>query len=455
MSDLTGKTLGRYHVIERIGQGGMAEVYKGYQPSLDRHVAIKVMHAFVLEAPGSTERFQREARSVAALRHPNIVQVFDFDTVDNIAFMVMELIDGPNLKVLLTQETAKGSRLHLDRIADIMTAVGNALAYAHRWSIIHRDVKPHNIMFSATGQTLLTDFGVAKLVDSVSISDPSSISGTPAYMSPEQGRGAPLDRRTDIYSLGVVLYEMLTGRVPFDADTPFAVVFKHINDPLPPPSSVAGNIPLPLERVVVRALAKAPEDRYQTAEELVLAIQDAVLKSRGSYQTALAPPAPALSPALQSTPPLGLPARDADSPGRATLTPAQARAAGSLTPHSDAPARGLPTARGGRVKDDSVTIRLGTPEVLVESGGPPVSMSAVLTNPRQEQDIEQYVFEIADLDPAWYELDVKSVMLWRDDSTQVPIKFKAPRKGAEPGIYMYRVIARSLSDPEIMGFTMG
>src|SRR5439155_21251143 len=150
------------------------------------------------------------------------------------------------------------------------------LAYAHRQGMVHRDVKPHNIMFTSGGQPLLTDFGIAKIVSGSSQSLSGALSGTPAYMSPEQGRGAPLDARTDIYSLGVVLYEMVTGRVPFDADTPFAVVIKHINDPLPLPHLVAADVPDPLERVVLKTLAKNPDDRYQTAGDLVRAVQAAV-----------------------------------------------------------------------------------------------------------------------------------------------------------------------------------
>src|SRR6478672_2334264 len=290
MSDLTGKTLGRYRIVERIGRGGMADVYKAYQPSLDRYVAIKVLHPFLLEEDGSRERFQREARSVAALRHPNIVQVFDFDTEGDDYFMVMEYVDGPNLKAVMHEQAAAGTRLSLDRIDEIITAIGGALAYAHRQGMIHRDVKPHNILFTSAGQPLLTDFGIAKIVSGGSQSLSGALSGTPAYMSPEQGRGAPLDARTDIYSLGVVLYEMVTGRVPFDADTPFAVVIKHINDPLPLPHTVVPDVPPALARVILKAMAKAPEDRYATAAELVQATHQAVILAEASLLTDTATP---------------------------------------------------------------------------------------------------------------------------------------------------------------------
>lgn len=273
MGDLTGMTFGRYQILERVGRGGMAEVYKAYQPSLDRHVAIKVLHPFLLEEAGSGERFQREARAVAALRHPHILQVFDFDEQNGTYFMVMEYIGGPNLKAVLQQQIEHQALLPLERVGAIITGVGGALDYAHQQDMVHRDVKPHNIMFTEQGHPLLTDFGIAKIVSGASLTASGVLSGTPAYMSPEQGRGERLDARTDIYSLGVVLYEMVTGRVPFDADTPFAVVIKHINDPLPHPRTINPALSPAVEGVVLRALAKAPDERYQTAGEMVRALQ--------------------------------------------------------------------------------------------------------------------------------------------------------------------------------------
>jgi serine/threonine-protein kinase len=182
MSDLTGKTLGRYRILERIGRGGMAEVYKGYQPSLDRYVAVKVLHPFLLEEEGSRARFEREARAVAALRHPHIVQVFDFDSEGDDHFMVMEYIDGPNLKQVLQEQARQGVRLPLPRVEEIMGAIGGALAYAHRQGMIHRDIKPHNIMFTASGSPMLTDFGIAKSVSGSGslMSASGALSGTPA-----------------------------------------------------------------------------------------------------------------------------------------------------------------------------------------------------------------------------------------------------------------------------------
>ncbi len=467
MSNLIGKTLGRYQILERIGQGGMAEVYKAYQPSLDRPVAIKVLHQFLSDTDGSSERFAREAKAVAGLRHPNIVQVIDFDTADTICFMVMEFVDGPTLKQVLDETAATGTPLTLDRVGEIITAVGNALGYAHRWGMVHRDVKPHNIMFTSNGQTLLTDFGIAKILSSATITDPSQISGTPAYMSPEQGRGTPVDRRTDIYSLGIVLYELLTGRVPYSADTPFAVVIKHINEPLPAPRSINPAIPLGLERVLIKVTAKSPDERYQTADEFVKALQEAVTTAQADARAAaIALPPPNAQGSNYGTPPLGVaqtpvPAVASVAPVLPpTVMPAHALpgtasssgAGGALPPaaHITTPPR-----PGARAKDDSVTIRLASPEVIMTAGAVPVSNSAVIVNPSQLHESDQYNFELLDLDPTWYEMDVKSVMLWRGDSSQLSLRFTVPRRGTKAGVYAYRLRAQSVSDPNVVGYTTG
>jgi len=465
MSNLTGKTLGRYQILERIGQGGMAEVYKAYQPSLDRPVAIKVLHQFLSDTDGSSERFAREAKAVAGLRHPNIVQVIDFDTADTICFMVMEFVDGPTLKQLLDGAAATGTPLTLERVGEIITAVGNALGYAHRWGMVHRDVKPHNIMLTGNGQTLLTDFGIAKILSSATITDPSQISGTPAYMSPEQGRGATVDRRTDIYSLGIVLYELLTGRVPFSADTPFAVVIKHINEPLPPPRGINPAIPPGLERVVMKVTAKLPDERYQTADEFVKALQEAIAGAQADARAALLTmPAGGAQAANYGTPPLGVSAPSDTPPLLAapaprvlppTVLPAHALP-GTVSGNSLPPAAHITTPRSGpQVKDDSVTIRLASPEVIMTAGAAPVGNSAVIVNPSQAHESDQYNFELIDLDPTWYEMDVKSVMLWRGDSSQLSIRFTVPRRGTKAGIYTYRLRAQSVSDPNVVGYTTG
>jgi serine/threonine protein kinase/Tfp pilus assembly protein PilF len=271
MADLSGTTLGKYQVIERLGRGGMAEVYRAYQPSMDRYVAVKVMHAYLADDKDFTERFKREAKSVGALRHPNIVQVIDFDMADDVYYMVMEFIPGDTLKAMLERRGA----LPIGEALDFTIKLADALAYAHHEGMLHRDIKPANVLFTKGGEPVLTDFGVARIMGSTHLTASGAIVGTPAYMSPEAGRGDQVDARADIYSLGIVLYEMLTGAVPFDADTPYAVIFKHINDPLPMPRQYVPDLPDEIEALLLRSLAKDKEARYQTADQFLEALKAA------------------------------------------------------------------------------------------------------------------------------------------------------------------------------------
>lgn len=269
--ELIGKMMGKYELRERIGRGGMAEVYKAYHASLDRYVALKVLHPFLSEDTEFKERFEREARNVAQLRHPNIVQVYDFDLdpIPVLYYMVMEYINGPTLRSHLMQRSFEGSLIPPDEAIRITRDLASALAYAHSRDMVHRDIKPSNIMLDADGRVVLTDFGIARIISGPHMTASGSMVGTPAYMSPEQGLGQPGDHRSDIYSLGVVLYQLVTGTTPYDADTPIAIILKHVNDPLPPPSSLNPAIPEGLELVIYKALAKSPDERYQDIEEMV------------------------------------------------------------------------------------------------------------------------------------------------------------------------------------------
>ena len=268
---MIGKTLGKYRVIEQIGRGGMAEVYKAYHASLDRYVAIKLMHSFLASEEGFLERFQREARSVARLRHPNIVQMHDFDAEENVYYMVMEYLGGPSLKNHLSELEAEGKWLPLSEAIHIIRDVGEALDYAHRRDMFHRDVKPANIMLTEDGGAILTDFGIVKMLggDATQLTATGAMVGTPAYMAPEQSMGGDDDARADVYSLGIVLYQLVTGRLPYEADTPMAVVLKHISAPLPMPTTLSPDLPVGIERVILKALAKDPNDRYQSMREML------------------------------------------------------------------------------------------------------------------------------------------------------------------------------------------
>ncbi|MCC6906269.1 MAG: protein kinase [Anaerolineae bacterium] len=268
--DLAGKVIGKYQLHERVGRGGMAEVYKGYQASLDRFVAIKILHPFLGDDPEFRQRFESEARNVAQLRHPNIVQVYDFefDPQREVYYMVMEYVDGPTLRTDLMQYQFEGRLIAAEDAIRIAYDVASALAYAHSRHMIHRDIKPAHIILDSSGRTVLTDFGIARIINGPTMTASGSMVGTPAYMSPEQGLGQSGDHRSDIYSLGVVLYQMLTGSPPYDADTPIAIVLKHINDPIPDVRRLNPTISPHLEPIIYRALAKSPAERYQDVGEM-------------------------------------------------------------------------------------------------------------------------------------------------------------------------------------------
>ena len=274
--DLTGVTLGKYRLVEKLGQGGMAQVYKAYQADLDRYVAVKVLHPHLTGDEDFGARFRREARAVAALEHPNIVRVYDFDADQGVAFLVMEHLAGASLKSLLRDLDCRGERMDLSEIVRIVSALADALDHAHRQGVVHRDFKPANVIMTPEGRPVLTDFGIARMVDATTITESGGTLGTPAYMSPEQGKGEPGDARSDIYALGVLLYQLCTGRVPFDADTPYAIILKHITAPLPSPRSLNPDLPEAIERVILKALAKDPGDRFQTAGDLGRALRAAI-----------------------------------------------------------------------------------------------------------------------------------------------------------------------------------
>jgi serine/threonine-protein kinase len=274
-ASLEGQTLGKYRVMEPLGRGGMARVYRAYHPQLDRYVAIKVLRADLAEDEEFLTRFRREAQAVAALRHPNIVQVFDSDVQGDVYYMVLELLEGDTLKARLNDYRVRDDRMALGEVVRIMLDVLDGLAYAHSEGMIHRDIKPGNVLLTKRGQAVIADFGIAHIVGGTRHTISGALMGTLNYMAPEQGFEGHSDVRSDIYSLGVVLYEMMTRRTPFEADTPLAVLMKHLNDPLPLPRQIEPGIPEPFERIVLKALSKQPEDRYQSAEQMAQALREA------------------------------------------------------------------------------------------------------------------------------------------------------------------------------------
>lgn len=313
-----GQMLGPYRIIAQIGQGGMATVYKAYQPSMDRNVAIKVLPGQLAESAEFARRFQQEARIIANLEHPHILPVFDFGESDGITYFVMRFLEGGTLK-----DRMKDGPLPWNEIDRLFTQLAEALGYAHDRGIVHRDLKPANALIDSNGNLFLTDFGIAKLLESASprLTQTDAVMGTPAYISPEQAQALTVDRRSDIYSLGIILYEMVTGRVPFTADTPLAVILKQISDPLPPPTTIKPDLPASVERVILKALAKNPGDRFSTTAEFIAAWKNALKDTDRTIRETEAvvpsavppvdapprtPPQPAPAPRAVSKPATGL-----------------------------------------------------------------------------------------------------------------------------------------------------
>jgi eukaryotic-like serine/threonine-protein kinase len=257
---------GRYNLTEEIARGGMGRVYRGEDKLLEREVAVKVLDRSLSQNPSFISRFKREARAAARLNHPNVVSLFDYGTQDDTYFIVMEFVPGRPLSEL----RHGGDRLSPERSAEIALDIAQALECAHQGGVVHRDITSNNVMISPS-RTKVADFGIAHLTahsGDYTTAKNGVIVGTAAYLSPEQARGGRIDERTDIYSLGVVLYEMLTGRVPFKGETPAATAYMHILQQVVPPSLINPEVPAALEAIVLRALAKDPGDRYASAGEL-------------------------------------------------------------------------------------------------------------------------------------------------------------------------------------------
>ena len=287
-NNLIGKTISnRYVVEEMLGQGGMSAVYKGTDPNLKRVVAIKVIHSHLSNNPDFVQRFEEEAAAVAQLRHHGIIQVYDFNRDDDLYYMVLEFVPGETLQDHLKRLNDGGRKLSASKAIEYMAGICDAVDYAHQRGMIHRDIKPANLMLTTTGQVILMDFGIAKIVGGTRHTATGAVVGTAMYMSPEQIKGEQPDRRTDIYSLGVSLFEMVSGRPPFDANSAMTLMMMHINDPIPNIKSLNPDVPDALIAVINKALAKDPNDRYQTAAQMAAALRNALSAGSSSPQATM------------------------------------------------------------------------------------------------------------------------------------------------------------------------
>ncbi len=256
---------GRYELIEKIGEGGMAVVYKARCRLLNRYVAIKILRPEFTTDETFVDNFKKESQAAAGLTHPNIVSVFDVGKEGNINFIVMELVEGKPLSQIIAEK----GKMDYKEVIEISRQIASALSLAHKNQIIHRDVKPHNVLINSNGVAKLADFGIARAVDQSNVTESNKVMGSVHYLSPEQARGSYVDERTDIYSLGIVMYEMLTGKVPFDGDNAISIALMHINNPMTPPSQLTAGIPPQLERVIMKATDKYQTNRYSKVDEVI------------------------------------------------------------------------------------------------------------------------------------------------------------------------------------------
>lgn len=328
MVDIVNTRIDRYLLQERIGTGGMARVYKAVDTNLDRLVAIKILHEHLSDDPSFKERFEREAKLIASLNHPNIVQIYDFNWFERdgypVYYMVMPFIPGKTLATVLDDLALRNEHMPHDNVLRLALELADALGYAHNAGMVHRDVKPANIILNERGQAVLTDFGIARLIESSRLTQDGISTGTPAYMSPEQATGLPGDGRSDLYALGIILYELLVGDPPYEDENGMSLMLKHLNAPVP---SLTDKIPQAspaLDELIAKALAKNPAERFQTASDFSDALKNAFL---GSLVTVLPILTSNRTTATQAATPIST----------ATVTAAQATPTPAAPPRRNAP----------------------------------------------------------------------------------------------------------------------
>ncbi len=330
-----GKTLKeRYQIEELLGQGGMSAVYRATDPNLRRVVAVKIIHPHLSRSPDFMRRFEEEAAAVARMRHSNIIQVYDFDHDNNTYYIVFEYIPGETLQAWLERLNSSNRLLPIADAIRIAASIAEALEFAHQQGLIHRDVKPANVIVNVKGEPILMDFGIAKIVGGTQHTATGAVIGTARYMSPEQIKGERVDARTDLYSLGITLFEMLSGRPPFESDSVMTMMMMHVQDPVPNPLELRSDLPAAVIEVIYRALAKEPAERYATAAEMATALRDVLAKLENeraavpvAVPTDITPTTPPVEISPQQPPP---PPVTPPQPAAAAATPtAASSAAGS------------------------------------------------------------------------------------------------------------------------------
>ncbi len=370
MSMVLGDTLGPYRITEQLGHGGMAQVYKAYHARLARYVAIKVILPHFARETGFRERFEQEAVAVARLQHPNILTVYDFGEERGLAYMVTEFVDGGILSDLT------GRPIDPVEVAQLLGPVGSALDYAHGHGVLHRDVNPANILLRQDGTPVLSDFGIARLTDtSRHLTGTGMVMGTPAYQAPEQAQGKPAGPETDQYALAVVAYELLTGQVPYSAETPMAVLLAHLVQPLPLPRSVNPALSEEIETVLLRGLAKQPPDRFPTCA----ALGAALLQAARPGASATTPPAPS------GPPPAVFTRSEPDATPMAIPVPEPSPLQTSALPTVATPVAGTPkppTELSGTPQvNEATTLQTPTPSVATGSTAPATVIATTANTP--------------------------------------------------------------------------